>query len=139
MTVAMAIAAHDAGAEIRRGSTVERIIVRDDQVVGVVADGTEIPATVVVSAVDPKTTFLRLMTAEDLTPDFLMKIRNYRARGTLAKVNLALTALPRFRCSLRARPRSCQVESILDRRSTTSSARSTTRSMARCQPTRGSM
>ena len=27
-----------------------------------------------------------------------MKIRNYRARGTLAKVNLALTALPQFRC-----------------------------------------
>jgi phytoene dehydrogenase-like protein len=98
MTVGMAIAAHGAGAEIRRGTTVERIIVRDDHVVGVVADGTEIPATVVVSAVDPKTTFLRLMNAEDLTPDFLMKIRNYRARGTLAKVNLALTALPGFRC-----------------------------------------
>ena len=81
MTVGMAIAAHDAGAEIRRGSTVERIIVKDDQVVGVVADGTEIPATVVVSAVDPKTTFLRLMDPEDLTPDFLMKIRNYRAQG----------------------------------------------------------
>jgi len=98
MTVGMAIAAHGAGAEIRRGTTVERIIVRDDHVVGVVADGTEIPATVVVSAVDPKTTFLRLMHAEDLTPDFLMKIRNYRARGTLAKVNLALSALPGFRC-----------------------------------------
>ena len=98
MTVGMAIAAHDAGAEIRRGSTVERIIVKDDQVVGVVADGTEIPAAVVVSAVDPKTTFLRLMDAADLTPDFLMKIRNYRARGTLAKVNLALSALPQFRC-----------------------------------------
>ena len=98
MTVGMSIAAHDAGAEIRRGSTVERIIVKDDQVVGVVADGTEIPATVVISAVDPKTTFLRLMDPEGLTPDFLTKIRNYRARGTLAKVNLALTALPQFRC-----------------------------------------
>lgn len=98
LTVGMAIAAHDAGAEIRRNTMVERIIVKDDHVVGVVADGAEIPATVVVSAVDPKTTFLRLMNPEDLTPDFLMKMRNYRARGTLAKVNLALTALPRFRC-----------------------------------------
>jgi phytoene dehydrogenase-like protein len=98
MTIGMAIAAHDAGAEIRRGTTVERILVKDDQVVGVVADGRDIPATAVVSAVDPKTTFLRLMNPEDLTPDFLMRIRNYRARGTLAKVNLALTALPRFRC-----------------------------------------
>ena len=98
LTVGMAIAAHDAGAEIRRNTTVERILVRDDHVVGVVADGIEIPAAIVVSAVDPKTTFLRLMNPEDLTPDFLMKMRNYRARGTLAKVNLALAALPQFRC-----------------------------------------
>jgi phytoene dehydrogenase-like protein len=51
----------------------------------------------VVSAVDPKTTFLRLVDPLDLTPDFMLKIRNYRAAGTIAKVNLALTALPAFR------------------------------------------
>ena len=32
----------------------------------------------------------------DLTPDFLLKMRNYRAQGTVAKVNLALSALPSF-------------------------------------------
>jgi phytoene dehydrogenase-like protein len=98
IAVGMAVAAHDAGADLRRGATVERIVVRHDEVVGVVADGIEIPTSVVVSAVDPKTTFLRLMDPADLPPDFLMKIRNYRAHGTLAKVNLALAALPRFRC-----------------------------------------
>jgi phytoene dehydrogenase-like protein len=94
----MAVAAHDAGADIRTDTTVERIIVKNEQVVGVVAGGKEVPTTVVVSAVDPKTTFLRLMDPVDLTPDLLMKIRNYRAAGTLAKINLALSALPRFRC-----------------------------------------
>jgi phytoene dehydrogenase-like protein len=99
MTLAMAIAARDAGSDIRTDTTVERIIVKHEQVVGVVADGKEIPTSAVVSAVDPKTTFLRLMDPVDLTPDFLMKIRNYRASGTLAKINLALAALPRFRCA----------------------------------------
>jgi phytoene dehydrogenase-like protein len=53
----------------------------------------------VISAADPKTTFLRLVDPVDLTPDFLTKIRNYRSHGTVAKVNLALSGLPKFRGS----------------------------------------
>jgi phytoene dehydrogenase-like protein len=97
LTAAMAAAARDAGADIQTGTKVERIVIRDGRVTGVVAGGREIPATRVVSAVDPKTTFLRLVDPMDLTPDFMLKIRNYRAAGTIAKVNLALTALPAFR------------------------------------------
>jgi phytoene dehydrogenase-like protein len=33
-----------------------------------------------------------------LSPDFAAKIQNYRAAGTLAKVNLALSSLPDFGC-----------------------------------------
>ena len=94
VTQAMAAAARAAGAEIRTSTAVERIVVAEDRVAAVVAGGQRIPANAVVSAVDPKTTFLRLMDASDLTPDFLSKIRNYRAAGTVAKVNLALSALP---------------------------------------------
>jgi phytoene dehydrogenase-like protein len=65
-------------------------------VAGVIVDGRELPAATVVSAVDPKTTFLRLMDPVHLTPDFMSKMRNYRASGTIAKVNLALAALPKF-------------------------------------------
>jgi phytoene dehydrogenase-like protein len=65
--------------------------------VGVIAGGQEIPAATVVSAADPKTTFLRLVDPADLTPDFMSMARNYRAAGTIAKVNLALSALPAFR------------------------------------------
>ena len=84
------------GAEIRTGARVERIIVRDERVAGVVVSGQEIPATTVLSCVDPETTFLELIDPMDLTPDFLLKMRNYRAQGTVAKVNLALSALPSF-------------------------------------------
>jgi phytoene dehydrogenase-like protein len=97
LTHAMAAAARAAGAEIRTATRVERIVVTNERVSGVVANGREIPAAAVVSAVDPKTTFLRLMDPVDLTPDFLLKIRNYRSAGTVAKVNLALAALPAFR------------------------------------------
>jgi phytoene dehydrogenase-like protein len=93
---ALAAAARSAGAEIRTDAAVERILVRDERVVGVVAAGAQIAATTVVSAVDPKSTFLRLIDPEDLTPDFAVKMRNYRAAGTVAKVNLALSTLPAF-------------------------------------------
>ena len=96
LTRAMAAAARAAGADIRTATRVERIVVSNDRVSGVVADGREILAAAVVSAVDPKTTFLRLMDPADLMPDFLLKIRNYRAAGTVAKVNLALSGLPSF-------------------------------------------
>jgi len=97
LTQAMAAAAIAAGAEIRTGARVERIIVRDERVAGVLVGGQEIAATTVLSSVDPKTTFLDLIDPVDLTPDLLLKMRNYRARGTIAKLNLGLSALPRFR------------------------------------------
>jgi phytoene dehydrogenase-like protein len=96
LTQAMATAARNAGAEIRTGAGVERIVVRDAAVTGVICNGEEIPAGRVLAAIDPKTTFLRLVDPLDLEPDFLQKVRNYRSAGTLAKVNLALSGLPRF-------------------------------------------
>jgi phytoene dehydrogenase-like protein len=97
LTAAMAAAARAAGADIRTGAGVEKILVADGRVTGVAAGGREIAADAVVSAVDPKTTFLRLVDAAHLSADFLSKIRGYRAPGTLAKINLALSALPAFK------------------------------------------
>jgi phytoene dehydrogenase-like protein len=95
---AMARAAEAAGAQIRTGATVSRIIVRNERTTGVaLTTGEEIATRAVISAADPKTTFLGLVDPVDLTPDFLTKIRNYRSHGTVAKVNLALSGLPDFR------------------------------------------
>jgi phytoene dehydrogenase-like protein len=96
LTRAMAKAAVAAGAEIRTNAPVERILSRNERVTGVVTNGQEIPATLVVSGADPKTTFLDLIDPLDLPPDFAARVRNYRAAGTVAKVNLALSALPSF-------------------------------------------
>lgn len=96
LTQAMASAAIGAGAEIQMGARVERIVVRDERVAALIVSGREIPTTAVLSCVDPKTTFLELFDPMDLTPDFLSKMRNYRAKGTVAKVNIALSTLPSF-------------------------------------------
>jgi phytoene dehydrogenase-like protein len=58
--------------------------------------GEEISARAIVSNADPRTTFLQLVDPVDLEPNFLLKIRNYRAVGVSAKVNLALSGLPSF-------------------------------------------
>jgi phytoene dehydrogenase-like protein len=96
LTRAMAAAAQAAGAEIRTGTPVEHILSDGDKVTGVVAGGRELYADCVVSGVDPKTTFLQLMDAGHLSPEFLSNVRNYRTQGTVAKINLALSELPRF-------------------------------------------
>ena len=97
VTEAIAAAAREAGAEIRTNAAVERIVVKDERVTGVVANGEVIAGTIVLSSLDPKTTFLSLIDPAELSPEFIAKIRNYRAAGTVAKVNLALAALPAFR------------------------------------------
>jgi len=97
LTQAMAAAATKAGAEIRTGAEVAEISVKDGIATGVVLkSGEEIQAQAVVSGADPRRTFLGLLDPVHLTPDFLGKMQSYRARGTMAKVNLALAALPEF-------------------------------------------
>lgn len=96
LTRAMAKAAVAAGAEVRTNAPVERILTRDERVCGVMSRGQEIPARTVVSSADPKTTFLDLLDPLDLPPDFAARIRHYRLAGTVAKVNLAVSALPAF-------------------------------------------
>jgi phytoene dehydrogenase-like protein len=94
---ALAGAAAAAGAEIRTGADVARILVREGRACGVaLASGEEIPARAVVSNADPKRTLLRLLEPDAITPEFAEDVRNYRCEGATAKVNLVLDGLPRF-------------------------------------------
>jgi phytoene dehydrogenase-like protein len=103
ITLAMAAAATQAGAEIRTNSDISEIRVKDGVATGVVlTSGEEIAARAVVSNADPKSTLMRLVDPSHLTPDFVQKIKNYRSMGTVAKINLALSALPEF-TALKAR------------------------------------
>jgi phytoene dehydrogenase-like protein len=95
--VAMAIArsARAAGAEIRTGSPVSRILVRGGEAQGVVLEnGDELFARAVVSGADPHRTFLGLVGEELLDADFARQIKRFKMRGSSGKVNLALDSLP---------------------------------------------
>jgi len=97
ITQAMAAAAKEAGAEIRTSAEVREVGVKDGAATGVVlASGEEINAKAVISNADPRRTLLTLVDPTHLTPDFVMKLQNIRMPGTVAKVNLALSALPKF-------------------------------------------
>ncbi len=97
LSEAMAAAAKQAGAEIRTSAEAERILVKDGAVAGVaLTNGEEIPANAVVSAADPKRTFLKLIEPVHLAPSFLGQMQHYRCQGTVARVLFALDALPNF-------------------------------------------
>jgi len=97
ITQAMAMAAKEAGTEIRASAEVKEVRVKDGSATGVVlAGGDEISAKAIISNADPRRTLLTLVDPTHLTPDFVMKLQNYRMPGTVAKINLALSALPKF-------------------------------------------
>ena len=94
---AMAAAAKEAGAEIRTNADVAEVRIKDGAATGVVlAGGEEISAKAVISNADPRRTLLKLVDPMHLTPDFVMKLQHYRMPGTVAKMNIALSALPKF-------------------------------------------
>jgi len=93
----LAESAKEAGAEIRTEAEVAQIRIKGGAVAGVVLkDGEEIAVEAVVSGVDPKRTFFHLIDPSQLDPVFANRMKNFRAKGNVAKVNLALGGLPGF-------------------------------------------
>ena len=97
----LCLSAEASGAEIRCASPVSRILTdsNDDGlfVKGVqLGSGEQIHADRVVSAADPRTTFLDLVGVENLDIGFTNRIRRLRCDGYVAKLHLALNAMPDF-------------------------------------------
>lgn len=96
---AIAGAARAAGAGIRCNAPVTQVLVKNGAAAGVVlAGGEELYADRVVSSLDPKSTFLKLVAPEHLPGELLDAIRKFNIRGSSAKVNLALEGLPELAC-----------------------------------------
>ena len=85
------------GGEIQRNAEVDQIIVKNGKAAGVaLSNGDEIYANTVVSNLDPKRTFLKIMDEKDLPSDVVSKARNFKIRGSSGKLNIALDGLPTF-------------------------------------------
>jgi phytoene dehydrogenase-like protein len=100
--LAQDFAAH--GGDIRVGSPVTRIVVENGRAVGVELEpGEIIRADVVLSNADPHRTFQTLLNAEALPPEIAASLAGVGAAlktqgGASAKINLAVSELPRFSC-----------------------------------------
>ncbi len=92
----IADAARHYGAEIRTRSPVDQVLIKNHTAYAVVSGGEEYHAKIIVSGVDPKRTFLKMVDAQHLDGDFVRQVNNFKIRGSSAKVNLALDALPDF-------------------------------------------
>jgi phytoene dehydrogenase-like protein len=97
ITQAMARAARAHGAEIETEAGVREVIVERDRAVGVILDNDKtIRAKYVVSNVNPKLLYTRLLPADSLPAPFLDRMKNWRNGSGTFRMNVALTALPSF-------------------------------------------
>jgi phytoene dehydrogenase-like protein len=98
LSIALAAAAQGFGAEIRTGVPGPlQIEVEGGVARGVrLGDGERIAAPVVVSDHDARTTLSRFVSPAELDPEVNRALRGVRFRGSVARVHLALAALPHF-------------------------------------------
>jgi phytoene dehydrogenase-like protein len=97
ITRAMAQAARGHGVEIELDAGVREVIIERDRAIGVILDnGETVRARYVVSGVNPKLLYTRLVPTEALPAEFLNRIRNWRNASGTFRMNVALGALPSF-------------------------------------------
>jgi phytoene dehydrogenase-like protein len=98
ITQAMAKAAAERGVDIRVSSSVREIIVEAGRTVGVVTDaGEAIRARSVVSNLNPKLLYGKLIDPAALDPDFRERISHWRCGSGTFRMNVALSELPDFK------------------------------------------
>ena len=94
---AIASALEESGGKIRTEAGVQQVLVRNGKAIGVVLEnGDELQADIVVSNLDAKRTFTRIMDKDDLPDGIYEKAKNFKIRGSSGKVNIALSGMPRF-------------------------------------------
>jgi phytoene dehydrogenase-like protein len=99
ITQAMARAAQALGVEIRLGEGVDEVLLEQGRATGVVtAQGERLDARVVVSNLNPRLLYTRLVDPAALPDDFLRRMRAWRCGSGTFRMNVALSELPSFTC-----------------------------------------
>jgi phytoene dehydrogenase-like protein len=99
ITQAMASAARSRGVEIRTGCAVREVLVEKGRATGVVTTkGERLDARVVVSNLNPRLLYTKLIDAAALPADFLRRMECWRCGSGTFRMNVALSELPDFSC-----------------------------------------
>jgi phytoene dehydrogenase-like protein len=100
ITQAMARSAAARGAEIRVGSAVSEVIIEKGRAVGVVTEGGQaLRAAAVVSNLNPRLLYLKLIDAAALPKEFRDRMAQWRCGSGTFRMNVALAELPDFTCA----------------------------------------
>jgi phytoene dehydrogenase-like protein len=95
----IASSARSLGVDIEVNTGVSKVIIKNEVASGVVLEnGDEITAKTIVSSLDPKMTFLKMVDDNILPTDLTDSIRNFNTVGSSGKVNIALDGLPDLSC-----------------------------------------
>ncbi len=99
ITQAMARAGQAQGVEIRLNDGVREVVLEKGRASGVVtARGERLAARVVVSNLNPRLLYTRLVDPGALPGDFLRRMQAWRCGSGTFRMNVALSELPSFRC-----------------------------------------
>ena len=97
ITQAMAAEAEVRGVDIRTSAPVARVLTEGGRAVGIALDnGDEIRAKLVVSNLNPKLLFQRLVDPQTLPEDFRHRIDGWKCGSGTLRMNVALSELPNF-------------------------------------------
>ncbi len=97
ITQAMARAAAERGVDVRVASPVREVLVESGRAVGVVTErGERVRARSVISNLNPKLLYGRLIDPAALAPEFRERMRNWRCGSGTFRMNVALSELPDF-------------------------------------------
>lgn len=87
--------ARSAGATVRTGMPVKRIVIENGRATGVETEsGERFESFTVISNADPKCTMMQLVGAKHMETGFTKRIHHLRSKGNAAKLHLALDGLP---------------------------------------------
>jgi phytoene dehydrogenase-like protein len=85
------------GGELRTNAGVQKVLVENRKAVGVVLEnGDEIRAKLVAPNLDAERTFTQMIDRKELPDGIYEKAENFKIRGSSGKVNIALSAMPKF-------------------------------------------
>jgi phytoene dehydrogenase-like protein len=99
ITQAMAKSAGARGVTIRTGTAVREVLVESGRAVGVVTEaGETLRAAAVISNLNPRLLYTRLIDPAALPPDFLEHMSHFRCGSGTFRMNVALAELPDFTC-----------------------------------------
>ncbi|XP_057434899.1 uncharacterized protein LOC130727704 isoform X1 [Lotus japonicus] len=97
---AIGSAAAEAGAHVVTNAEVSQLLIENSSTVrGVIlADGTEVHSSVVLSNATPYKTFMELVPSNVLPDDFVRAIKHSDYSSATTKINIAVDKLPQFQC-----------------------------------------